>query len=202
MTTGPRTEDRLYPHIFQIITDEAERARTDDGSLSRTRTCDRSINSRLLYQLSYQGPGRRAGRMRHIASQPRIAKRQFERARQDISLAAARAKHCLRAASFAIGGGASSSRRGLVAEWLRRGLQILAPRFDSGRGLHRDTRRRRAPPASTSPGGRPEFGPCLDAFRALPRFPRRRSSPSSSARCSPRTPSSRSRPRRRAVRRR
>jgi hypothetical protein len=26
-------------------------------------------------------------------------------------------------------------RRGLVAEWLRRGLQILAPRFDSGRGL-------------------------------------------------------------------
>ncbi len=25
---------------------------------------------------------------------------------------------------------------GLVAEWLRRGLQILAPRFDSGRGLH------------------------------------------------------------------
>src|SRR5579872_7394413 len=27
-------------------------------------------------------------------------------------------------------------RRGLVAEWLRRGLQILAPRFDSGRGLH------------------------------------------------------------------
>jgi hypothetical protein len=24
---------------------------------------------------------------------------------------------------------------GLVAEWLRRGLQILAPRFDSGRGL-------------------------------------------------------------------
>jgi hypothetical protein len=26
---------------------------------------------------------------------------------------------------------------GLVAEWLRRGLQILAPRFDSGRGLHR-----------------------------------------------------------------
>ncbi len=25
---------------------------------------------------------------------------------------------------------------GPVAEWLRRGLQILAPRFDSGRGLH------------------------------------------------------------------
>jgi hypothetical protein len=24
---------------------------------------------------------------------------------------------------------------GHVAEWLRRGLQILAPRFDSGRGL-------------------------------------------------------------------
>ena len=29
-----------------------------------------------------------------------------------------------------------SSQEGLVAEWLRRGLQILAPRFDSGRGLH------------------------------------------------------------------
>lgn len=28
------------------------------------------------------------------------------------------------------------SQEGLVAEWLRRGLQILAPRFDSGRGLH------------------------------------------------------------------
>ena len=28
------------------------------------------------------------------------------------------------------------ARSGLVAEWLRRGLQILAPRFDSGRGLH------------------------------------------------------------------
>ncbi len=25
--------------------------------------------------------------------------------------------------------------RGLVAEWLRRGLQILVSRFDSGRGL-------------------------------------------------------------------
>ena len=25
---------------------------------------------------------------------------------------------------------------GLVAEWLRRGLQILVRRFDSGRGLH------------------------------------------------------------------
>ena len=35
---------------------------------------------------------------------------------------------------------------GLVAEWLRRGLQILAPRFDSGRGLqtsrHAKTERR------------------------------------------------------------
>ena len=29
---------------------------------------------------------------------------------------------------------------GLVAEWLRRGLQILAPRFDSGRGLHPNTK--------------------------------------------------------------
>ena len=29
------------------------------------------------------------------------------------------------------------SSQGLVAEWLRRGLQILAPRFDSGRGLQK-----------------------------------------------------------------
>ena len=29
---------------------------------------------------------------------------------------------------------------GLVAEWLRRGLQILAPRFDSGRGLQENQR--------------------------------------------------------------
>ncbi|CDX28860.1 hypothetical protein MPLDJ20_120379 [Mesorhizobium plurifarium] len=31
--------------------------------------------------------------------------------------------------------GTPGALRGLVAEWLRRGLQILAPRFDSGRGL-------------------------------------------------------------------
>ena len=36
----------------------------------------------------------------------------------------------------------TSQRHGLVAEWLRRGLQILAPRFDSGRGLQFRSRRR------------------------------------------------------------
>ena len=36
---------------------------------------------------------------------------------------------------------------GHVAEWLRRGLQILAPRFDSGRGLHPPS------PASAGYGG-------------------------------------------------
>ena len=36
--------------------------------------------------------------------------------------------------------GATSWAAGLVAEWLRRGLQILAPRFDSGRGLHQINR--------------------------------------------------------------
>ncbi len=30
---------------------------------------------------------------------------------------------------------AATTQRGLVAEWLRRGLQILASQFDSGRGL-------------------------------------------------------------------
>src|SRR6185312_2449092 len=39
---------------------------------------------------------------------------------------------------------------GLVAEWLRRGLQILAPRFDSGRGLHFP---RRPCPATTPAWG-------------------------------------------------
>ena len=28
----------------------------ESGSPSRTRTCDQTINSRLLYQLSYRGP--------------------------------------------------------------------------------------------------------------------------------------------------
>ena len=32
------------------------------GSPSRTRTCDHSINSRMLYQLSYRGSGQAAGR--------------------------------------------------------------------------------------------------------------------------------------------
>ena len=36
-------------------------------------------------------------------------------------------------------------QRGLVAEWLRRGLQILAPRFDSGRGLQCPSSRASAP---------------------------------------------------------
>ncbi len=31
-----------------------------DGSPSRARTCDKAINSRLLYQLSYRGSARRA----------------------------------------------------------------------------------------------------------------------------------------------
>ena len=36
-------------------------------------------------------------------------------------------------------------QEGLVAEWLRRGLQILAPRFDSGRGLQIHTPRNPTP---------------------------------------------------------
>src|SRR5579875_3009871 len=43
------------------------------GSLSRTRTCDRSINSRLLYRLSYQGIAPRAVRG-HITSLRRLCK--------------------------------------------------------------------------------------------------------------------------------
>jgi hypothetical protein len=44
---------------------------------------------------------------------------------------------------------------GLVAEWLRRGLQILAPRFDSGRGLQPIFRpgRRSVPGHDMSQGG-------------------------------------------------
>jgi hypothetical protein len=33
--------------------------------------------------------------------------------------------------------GGARRRNGHVAEWLRSGLQIRIPRFDSGRGLHR-----------------------------------------------------------------
>ena len=33
-----------------------------------------------------------------------------------------------------------STAQGLMAEWLRRGLQILAPEFDSRSGLHREFR--------------------------------------------------------------
>jgi hypothetical protein len=44
---------------------------------------------------------------------------------------------------------------GLVAEWLRRGLQILAPRFDSGRGLQSNVTGGGGPPriAGLSHGG-------------------------------------------------
>ena len=34
---------------------------------------------------------------------------------------------------------AARSQRGHVAEWLRSGLQIRVPRFNSGRGLHKSS---------------------------------------------------------------
>jgi hypothetical protein len=101
------------------------------GSLSRTRTCDRSINSRLLYQLSYQGLA--CFRDAHITSPRRLCKALT--AADPLAMAG---KHTLRwGAILCIGGGQPWARcgRGLVAEWLRRGLQILLSRFDSGRGL-------------------------------------------------------------------
>jgi hypothetical protein len=55
---------------------------------------------------------------------------------------------------------------GLVAEWLRRGLQILAPRFDSGRGLHHLTLRRswREVPCAEMSGSMSilYLAPCVD----------------------------------------
>jgi hypothetical protein len=45
--------------LERMSPERASESRTFLGSLSRTRTCDRSINSRLLYQLSYQGSGDR-----------------------------------------------------------------------------------------------------------------------------------------------
>ena len=49
---------------------------------------------------------------------------------------AASERPCRELTLLAIGrASADKAGEGLVAEWLRRGLQILAPRFDSGRGL-------------------------------------------------------------------
>lgn len=44
------------------------------GSASRTRTCDHSINSRTLYQLSYRGSRRGVFAGGSIASSIRLAK--------------------------------------------------------------------------------------------------------------------------------
>lgn len=54
----------------------------------------------------------------------------------EINLGRANLAACRLQNPLLTGRGYVSSSRGLVAEWLRRGLQILAPRFDSGRGLH------------------------------------------------------------------
>jgi hypothetical protein len=45
-TTTPLAEEPLIATWVSL---------QDNGSPSRTRTCDNSINSRVLYQLSYQG---------------------------------------------------------------------------------------------------------------------------------------------------
>ncbi|GAC43080.1 hypothetical protein PPOP_2446, partial [Paenibacillus popilliae ATCC 14706] len=37
------------------------------GSPNRTRTCDNSVNSRVLYQLSYQGTVRNSSALRGLA---------------------------------------------------------------------------------------------------------------------------------------
>ena len=99
------------------------------GSLSRTRTCDRSINSRLLYQLSYQGS--------------RFFARAYNKPALPLQSTNSRGPACagqnprLVAKPYPLYRRGPSARggRGLVAEWLRRGLQILPSRFDSGRGL-------------------------------------------------------------------
>ncbi len=118
------------------------------GSPSRTRTYDKAINSRLLYQLSYRGP--RRGLYTRLTKDARAV-------RMFVGFVCGGAAHwalvaesplrtglglCMRPvtpdrppdpeAPFPLEKGCA---RGLVAEWLRRGLQILAPRFDSGRGL-------------------------------------------------------------------
>jgi protein-L-isoaspartate(D-aspartate) O-methyltransferase len=73
---------------------------------------------------------------------------------------------CASRSATSIGSRRRSMRRGiggLVAEWLRRGLQILASRFDSGRGLHR--RRTFAPPDTARRGGMPVPSPDFAALR-------------------------------------
>ena len=116
----------------------------DVGSPSRARTCDNSINSRMLYQLSYRGPV------------PRCDERAYSKASSDCKAQKAGLGRLypvqgiifgsVRAFALPTSPTLAKTRpsratllaaviRGLVAEWLRRGLQILAPRFDSGRGL-------------------------------------------------------------------
>ena len=117
------------------------RGKIADGSLSRTRTCDRSINSRLLYQLSYQGiSAAYRWKKQHIASPIDFAKALISRRGTLLrTLCDGPTKQSLpERCCLAIGGNMPmlESCIGLVAEWLRRGLQILARRFDSGRGLH------------------------------------------------------------------
>ena len=141
------------------------------GSPSRTRTCDKAINSRLLYQLSYRGP--RSGlytgpppdaRPRGPAFDksvafPRARPPRWDRTALDGFTTPVRRRNFTRvgrrntvadrptplletphpgrtARPGAPPRQFGAEREGLVAEWLRRGLQILAPRFDSGRGLH------------------------------------------------------------------
>ena len=90
----------------------------------------------MLYQLSYRGMLSRGGG--RITSWGRLAKREFALRRNFVISSEGRRVALAVAPLVALWTtrpGAMRSGRGLVAEWLRRGLQILAPRFDSGRGL-------------------------------------------------------------------
>ncbi len=143
---------------------ELQRCAEGSGSPSRTRTCDKAINSRLLYQLSYRGSRRehyprRGGRARDLSvpdaifasrlispprarfcrpnpvAEPGRALLMTPSSRVVRPTPGRRRSRCSSEARPARSP-AAAGPDGLVAEWLRRGLQILAPRFDSGRGLH------------------------------------------------------------------
>src|SRR5436190_10515783 len=89
------------------------------------RTCDSTILCRAAAKFVIWGPYRLLNEMpAKLAANPAFAKQTVTG-----SLLCFRFGLCPKFSS------PIQPPEGLVAEWLRRGLQILAPQFDSGRGL-------------------------------------------------------------------
>ena len=109
-----------------------------DGSPSRARTCDNSINSRMLYQLSYRGTRHGvAGQWRAYSKRIADCKPQMPNQSSIAVDRRIRGRGLAANVELLLYGATARAQRahGLVAEWLRRGLQILVRGFDSLRGL-------------------------------------------------------------------